>query len=118
MTFILLLGPGLEEKYGSINLIEMIFTTAMVTGLATVLFFSNGLLGASGIVFMMILLSSYSNVGQGEILLTFVLIAILFMGKEVIYALQTDQISQAAHLIGGLCGAAFGYLRVYEKEHA
>ena len=118
MTFILLLGPGLEEKYGSINLIEMISITALVTGLATVLLFSNGLLGASGIVFMMILLSSYSNVGEGEIPLTFILIAILFLGKEIIHALQTDQISQAAHLIGGLCGAAFGYSRVYQKEPA
>ena len=116
MTFILLLGPGLEEKYGSINLIEMISITALVTGLATVLLFSSGLLGASGIVFMMILLSSYSNVGEGEIPLTFILIATLFLGKEIVHALQTDQISQAAHLIGGLCGAAFGYSRVYEKE--
>ena len=116
MTFILLLGPALEEKYGSINLFEMISITAVVTGLATVLLFSNGLMGASGIVFMMILLNSYSNASEGKIPLTFVLIAILFMGKEVLYALQADQISQAAHLIGGVCGAAFGYSRVYDKN--
>lgn len=50
MTFVLLLGPGLKEKFASIHLIEMISITALVTGLATFLLFSSGLMGASGIV--------------------------------------------------------------------
>ena len=55
-TFILLLGPMLEEKYGSINLLLMMLITAVVTGLLNVTFFETGLLGASGIVFMFIFL--------------------------------------------------------------
>lgn len=66
---------------------------------------------------MIILLSSYSNEGKSEIPLTFILIAILFLRKEIIHSLETDQISHAAHVISGRCGAAFGYSKVYEKKH-
>ncbi len=112
LTFLLLLGPALEEKYGSSRLLQMILFTALATGLATVLLFSTGLLGASGIVFMFIILSSYANVKDGDIPLTFVLVASLFLGKEVLAALGNDSISQMAHLVGGACGSLFGFSRI------
>jgi membrane associated rhomboid family serine protease len=110
-TFILLLGPVLEERYGSVNLLEMMVLTAMTTGLLSITVFSTGLLGASGIVFMMILLSSFTNAREGEIPLTFVLIAVLFLGREVIGVFRDDSVSQLAHIVGGLCGGAFGLVR-------
>ena len=116
LTFLLLLGPALEEKYGSVNLLEMILLTAVVTGLVTVFLFSSGLLGASGIVFMFILLSSYANAQEGEIPLTFVLIAFLFIGKELLSAFSHDDISQMAHIVGGLCGGIFGFARSKSKD--
>lgn len=110
-TFILLLGPVLEERYGSVNLLEMILLTAAVTGLLSITLFSTGLLGASGIVFMLILLASFTNAGQGEVPLTFVLIAVLFLGREVVEIFRADSISQLAHIVGGLCGGLFGLFR-------
>jgi len=109
MTFILLLGPIIEEKYGSANTLKMILITALVTGLVNIFFFNTGLLGASGIVFMFILLVSFTNVGGRQIPVTFILVAILFIGKEVLNGLQTNQISEAAHIIGGICGSVFGF---------
>lgn len=110
-TFILLIGPILEEKYGSSTLLVMMLLTGLITGILNVLFFPTGLLGASGIVFMFILLSSISNAKAGEIPLTFILIAALYIGKEVITAAtQTDNVSHFAHIIGGVCGAAFGFI--------
>ena len=59
---ILLLGPMLEEKYGSKNMVYMIAITALITGMLNILLFKNvHLLGASGVVFMLILLSSFVN---------------------------------------------------------
>jgi rhomboid protease GluP len=110
MTFILLLGPLLEEKYGSQQLFIMIMITAFATALFNSLLFSTGLLGASGIVFMMILLSSFSNFKQGEIPLTFLIVSCMFIGKELIAGFQSDSIAQSAHIIGGITGSAFGYL--------
>ncbi len=110
-TFILLLGPILEEKYGSKMTITMIFITAFSTGLLNAFFFQSGLLGASGIVFMMILLVSFTNAKRGTIPLTFILIALLFLGKEVYSAVfVNNQTSEFAHIIGGLFGGFFGYM--------
>ncbi|MBK9106259.1 MAG: rhomboid family intramembrane serine protease [Saprospiraceae bacterium] len=110
LTFILLLGPIVEEKYGDMRTLFMMLITAFVTGILNLLFFHTGLMGASGIVFMLILLVSFTNTKSGEIPVTFILIAILFIGKEVIESLKTDQISQFAHIIGGLCGSVFGFV--------
>ncbi|HRO08280.1 MAG TPA: rhomboid family intramembrane serine protease [Saprospiraceae bacterium] len=109
LTFILLLGPIVEEKYGSNKTLQMILVTALITGLASVFIFKIGLLGASGIVFMLILLVSFTNVKSGEIPITFILVAILFLGKEFINGVQSNQIAESAHIIGGICGSIFGF---------
>ncbi len=107
---ILLLGPILEERHGSGALLTMIALTALITGLANLLFSDGGLLGASGVVFMMILLASMANVRGGEIPLTFIAVAVIYMGGEIIQAFREDQVSQMAHLVGGVAGAAFGFI--------
>jgi membrane associated rhomboid family serine protease len=107
---ILLLGPILEERHGSMSLLIMILITALITGLANLVFSDGALLGASGIVFMMILLASMANVRGGEIPLTFIAVAIIYMGGEIVRAFREDNISQMAHLVGGVAGAAFGFL--------
>jgi membrane associated rhomboid family serine protease len=109
LTFILLLGPIIEEKYGSSSLFYMMVVTALVTGLVNVLFFDTGLMGASGIVFMLILLVSFTNVSAGEIPVTFILVAILFIGKEFLQSTQANQVAESAHIIGGICGSIFGF---------
>lgn len=109
MLFILLLGPILEEKYGSSRMLTMILITALVTGLVNNIFFTTGLLGASGIVFMMIVLSSMVSLRQGEIPVTMILVIILYLGNEVIQGVfSRDNISQLTHILGGICGIIFG----------
>ena len=116
---ILLIGPILEERHGSLALLVMILVTALVGGLANILLSSNGLLGASGVVFMMILLASMANVRAGEIPLTLIIIAIVFMGGEIVAEFRAnDGISHTAHLVGGATGAAFGFLGARPKRAA
>ncbi|MGE5183449.1 MAG: rhomboid family intramembrane serine protease [Acidobacteriota bacterium] len=107
---ILLLGPILEERHGSLGLLVMILVTALVTGLATLAFSSAPVMGASGVVFMMILLASMANVRSREIPLTFIAVAIIYMGGEIVKSFHADGISHMAHLVGGAVGAAFGFL--------
>lgn len=109
-SFILLIGPILEEKYGSSNLTIMMFLTALITGILNNLMSDIGLLGASGIVFMMILLGSLVNLRKGTIPLTFILIVLLYLGREIYDAFSNDHISQFAHILGGLCGMVFGFI--------
>jgi rhomboid protease GluP len=108
-SVILLIGPILEEKYGSKTLLAMILVTALVTGVLNTLFFNTGLMGASGVVFMMILLGSFANHKPGEIPLTFLLVVGLYLAGEVTAAFRDDGISQFAHILGGLCGTVFGF---------
>ena len=115
-SFILLIGPILEETYGSISLLIMIIITALVTGLINVIFFPSSLLGASGVVFMMILLASFTNFNKGEIPLTFILVLVLYLGRELFNSFgssgEAGNISQFAHVVGGFIGSLFGFFRV------
>ena len=111
LMIILLVGPLLEEKYGSGKLLEMILVTAIITGLLNAFLFSTSLTGGSGIAFMLILLGSFSNIKSKEIPLTFIIIAVLFIGSEVASTLKIDRISQFSHLVGGFSGAGYGFIR-------
>lgn len=106
---ILLLGPILEEKYGSTKMFWMMVVTAGVTGLINVIFFSTGLLGASGIAFSYIVLVSIVNVKRGAIPLSFVLVFLIFVGGEVSRMFEPDNISQMGHIVGGVIGAIVGF---------
>ncbi|MCA9674652.1 MAG: rhomboid family intramembrane serine protease [Myxococcales bacterium] len=109
-AMILLIGPILEERHGSFSLLMMCLITALVTGLFNVMFMNTFLIGASGIVFMMIVLASMANIRQREIPLTFIAVAFLYLGREAVAAFKDDQVSQMAHLVGGAAGAAFGFV--------
>lgn len=110
-TLILLIGPMLEEIYGSKELLIMIVITSLVTGILNAIIFRSALMGASGVVFMMILLSSFTNFSHGEIPLTFIIVLLLYMGVQLFQSFSNDNISQFAHVIGGLCGSFFGFSR-------
>lgn len=108
---ILLLGPMLEEKYGSRNIAILIVTTALITGILHVLMFDTALLGASGVVFMMILLSSFANYEEGKIPVTLILAVVIFIGREIYDGfLIEDNISRITHVIGGICGGGMGFV--------
>ena len=111
MLLLLLVGPGLEEKYGSGTMVWMILVTALVTGLVHFVFFpGSALLGASGVVFMMIVLSSFTAMRRGEIPVTLILVVIFYLGGEIMGGLfKKDNISQITHIVGGLCGLIFGF---------
>ena len=109
---ILAIGPLVEEKYGNRRLCMMTVVTALVTGLVIVLFFpGKAVVGASGIVFMLILLASFTNIRQGKLPITVPLVAVLYIGNEVLLGLFTvSNISRISHIVGGICGALFGIL--------
>ena len=109
-SYILLLGPLVEEKYGSERLLSMIGISALVGGLANFIFFPNvALCGASGIVFMLIIMSSVTSVSRGDIPITLILVIVIYLAEEIYNAFFiVDNISQFTHIIGGLCGAFFG----------
>jgi len=117
MLLFLVVGPPMEEKYGSSALLTAIALTALVSGLLQCLLFPHSaLLGASGVVFMLILLSSLAGMKQGYIPLTLILVAALYLGQEVISILSVkDNVANLTHIVGGLCGTFFGFQMVSRR---
>ena len=118
IVLILVLGPNLEDRFGSWNTLWAIVITAVVSGLVQFIFFpGTALLGASGIVFMMILLSSFGGVRNGTIPTTLILVAIFYLGGELWDAIFVDDnVSQLTHIIGGICGTVFGFALSGKKK--
>ena len=112
MMYILILGPMIEDKYGTSNTIFVMAATAVVTGIINMIFFPGvRLLGASGIVFAFILISSIKSREDHTIPVTFILVALLYIGQQVYQAaFQRDNISQMAHIIGGIVGSVLGFV--------
>lgn len=111
MSYLLLLGPMLEEKYSSQTLAGVIAVTAVVTSVVNYIFFPNiALCGASGVVFAFILLSSFTEFREGEIPVTFILVAVFFLGQQIYDGITVrDNISNMAHIVGGIIGGLLGY---------
>ena len=118
MAYILLLGPGLEEKYGAKNLLVVILVTAVITGVVHNLLFPNSaLLGASGVVFAFILMTSFTEFREGEIPLTFILVALIYLGQQIWDGITVkDDISNLSHIIGGLVGGGAGWVLNFGKN--
>jgi len=117
MLLLLVVGPTLEEKYGSKPLLIGILLTAAISGALQCIFFPNtALLGASGIVFMLIMLSSLAGMRNGTVPITLILVAILYLGQEIysIFFIR-DNVANFMHLVGGACGTLFGFSMVRRR---
>ncbi len=111
IMLLLVVGPLLEEKYGSYNILFVILATALVTGIANCLLFPGvQLLGASGVVFAFILMASFTGSRNGQIPLTFILVAAIYLGQQVYEGIfVANDVANLTHIFGGVIGAILGY---------
>lgn len=112
ILMILILGPMVEERYGSRNTLILIAVTALTTGVIHCIFSPGfSLLGASGVVFMLIFLASLAGMRQNRIPLTLLLLAVIYFGQEIYgFLFTSSNISHLTHIIGGCCGVILGFL--------
>ena len=135
ISIILLLAPMVEGRLGSRAFVGLLVFTSVVGGLANAILSSRGIIGASGIVFMLIMLTPLAlsapaaprppaspNGGVETVFsslvrpatkanhlpVTFVLLFALYVGKELTLMFSDDGVSHLGHLVGGLCGAGVG----------
>jgi len=124
---ILVLGVLMERHYGSKILFMMMAVTSLVIGLVHIIFNPSNvsLLGASGIVFMLIFLAAYTYLHKlrwGRWPLGLILIAVIYFGREFIglggqiFGINVSNISHVSHIIGGLCGMVLGSVMNKQKE--
>lgn len=117
ITLLLVVGPMLEEKYGSANILFVILSTAIVTGVVNFIFFPHvQLLGASGVVFAFIMLSSFTSIKERTIPATFIVVALIYIGGQVYDSVFVkDNVSNLTHILGGGVGSGLGYIMTKDK---
>jgi membrane associated rhomboid family serine protease len=111
---LLLVGPSAEHVFGSQAMLIIFIRVAIVSGIAhipvVVVSIYTHQLGASGIVFCVILLNSLVGIDSGEIPLSFILTAGLWCTDEFIKILwKTDNMSHHAHITGAIVGTFAAY---------
>ena len=116
--YILLIGPMIEEKYGNINLIFMFLITSLIISLFNIIFHNYCITWASGNVYMLIVLSSFSNITEGKIPITLILILIFYITSEIRKSILegNKKIYHDGHLLGAICGIIFGFYFLYFKK--
>lgn len=56
------------------------------------------------------MLASFTDFREGEIPITFILVAAIFIGQQVYEGITVqNNISNMAHIVGGIVGAIIGY---------
>jgi len=111
LSLFLILAPIIEKAFGMKKFILMVLTTAITTAIIHVIFWDNGLMGLSGIVFMLIILSTLTHAKANEIPFTFILVLIFYLSQEIYASFSNDNISHMAHLAGGGAGVFWGYFK-------
>ena len=92
----------------------MVLITSLLIGLIYKIFNLGRVKGASGVLYMLIILSSFVNMEGGKIPITLALIIIFFVADDIIKFIkrEDDNISHIGHLIGAICGVVFGILSI------
>lgn len=122
--FILLLGPVLEERYGSIMLALMIFITSLVGGVLTACVSTFGIYGCGGIVFMMIILSVLSVFIKKQLPVSWIFIFTLYLAFSLFsrkkisgfMPFMQNNVPVFIQLASGICGSLFGFFVCPKKR--
>jgi membrane associated rhomboid family serine protease len=118
MVHLLLVGPAVEHAFGSKNLFYIIVVVAFSSALVHLAIGKQFTyqLGASGVVFACIMLSSLVTASTGTLPLSFVIVATWWLGDEVWkFFVSGDTVSHHAHLSGGGVGTMAGYY-IHQKR--
>jgi len=118
LVFILLLGPTIEEQYGSIIIGIMILISALFAGVLNACFCTQCLRGPIAIIFMLIFLNAFISFSKKKLPLSFVLAFVLFILFIIFDQKGLDNPRTPLDLLvtiivtvaGGLCGGLFAFL--------
>ncbi|MBS7294836.1 MAG: rhomboid family intramembrane serine protease [Treponema sp.] len=110
LIFIMLLGPFMEERYGSIIIGIMIFVASLFSGVLNACFCSFPSSGAPCIVFMLILLDAMMNISKKKISASSIAVLLLFIVRLYIVKNQNGIIDVIIVIAGGLCGSLFAFI--------
>ena len=107
----LVVGPAAEERFGSAKVFVAVLLTAIAGALIMwFLFPQSTIMGASGVLFCMMMLTSFASMRGGAIPITLILVIILYLGSEILQAVTgTAGLPELTHIAGGVVGLLLGF---------
>ena len=108
LILIMLLGPAMEERYGSVIIGIMIFVSALFSGVLNACFCEASLVGAVPVVSMMIFLNAFMSFSKKKFPLSFAAVMIFFVLLQIFSGAGAVKIIIC--IAGGLCGSLFAFL--------
>ena len=110
MLLLLVVGPPMEEKYGSIPLLKGHLFTALVAGVLQCILFPHRAVGVRPASCSCLSCSPRWRASPAHPV-TMLLVAALYFGQQVYDIIFVhDNVANFMHIVGGLCGTAFGSL--------
>ncbi len=108
---LLVIGPAAEDRFGSAKVLTAVLLTAIAGALIMWFLFPDAtLMGASGVLFMMMVLASFASMRGGAIPITLILVLILYLGSEVVQAISGQAgLQELTHIAGGVVGTLLGF---------
>ena len=110
LIFILLLGPQMEDRYGSVIIGIMIFVSSLFSGVLNACFCKNAVCGAEPVVFMLILLWTMMHLSRSKVSASAIAVIALFVCMELFAENPNGVVGVAIVAAGGLCGSLFAFL--------
>ena len=110
LIFILLLGPQMEDRYGSVIIGIMIFVSALFSGVLNACFCTNAVSGSEPVVFMLILLWTMMQLSRSNISASAIAVIALFITMLVFQKNPNGVVGVVIVAAGGLCGSLFAFL--------
>lgn len=108
LILIMLLGPAMEERYGSVIIGIMIFVSALFSGVLNACFLETSLVGAVPLVSMMIFLNAFMSFSKKKFPLSFAAVMVFFVLLQIFSGAGAVRIIIC--IAGGLCGSLFAFL--------
>ena len=108
LIMIIMLGPAMEERYGSVIIGLMIFVSALFSGVLNACFSADSLSGALPVICMMVFLNAFMAFSKKTVPLTFIFVIVLIAFMQIFSGNNAIQIIIC--ITGGLCGSLFAFL--------
>ncbi|MCR5284476.1 MAG: rhomboid family intramembrane serine protease [Treponema sp.] len=108
LIMIVMLGPAMEERYGSVIIGLMIFVSALFSGVLNACFSADSLLGALPVICMMVFLNAFMAFSKKTVPLTFIFVIVLIAFMQIFSG--TGAVKFFICIAGGLCGSLFAFL--------
>lgn len=107
-VYIAMLGPSIENKFGTIPLAIMTLLCAAIVGAVSVIT-KSPCYGLSTIAFMWVILNTFQSEDSEGLPFTSLILLVIFVLPEVLAIFtKNDQIAHQNHVLGALIGLAFG----------